>query len=91
MPSAFDRRLFMRLAAGAAALWPAAASGRQAPTPERKVEPGSEELTHYQIGPHLWLRWHNEALLGYRAEALFLAKDHDVNLDAIQGSGSAGR
>jgi hypothetical protein len=69
MPSAFDRRLFLRLTAGVAAAAPTAAlaAATQAPQSARRVEPGSEELTHYQIGPHIWLRWHNEPLLGYRA------------------------
>lgn len=68
MPGPFDRRLFLRVAGtAAAALAAARADAGRAATPQRRVEPGSEELTHYQIGPHIWLRWHNEALLGYRA------------------------
>ena len=63
-----DRRLFMRLAASAAAASPTAlGAATQDSTSQRRVEPGSEELTHYQLGPHIWLRWHNEPLLGYRA------------------------
>ena len=57
----------MRLSAGAAALAAARSAGAQAATGQRRIEPGSEELTHYQLGPHIWLRWHNELLLAYRA------------------------
>ena len=66
MPGFLSRRLFMSLPAGAAALSAARAAGA-AQTGQRRIEPGSEELTHYQIGPHIWLRWHNEVLLSYRA------------------------
>jgi hypothetical protein len=24
--------------------------------PQRRIQPGSEELTHYRIAPHIWLR-----------------------------------
>jgi hypothetical protein len=27
----------------------------------------TDGLTHYQIGPHIWVRWRNEPLLSYRA------------------------
>ena len=65
------RRHFLYLSAAAAAAAPAALlAGRQSTPPDqRRVAPDSEGLTHYQIGPHIWLRWHNEPLLGYRAHA----------------------
>jgi hypothetical protein len=69
MDGPLHRRRFLRLAAGAAA-WPmAAAAIGEAAAGQRRTAPGSEELTHYQIGPHIWVRWHNELLLGYRAHA----------------------
>jgi hypothetical protein len=70
MKSSINRRHFMRLSAAAAAAVPAALTvqGQPAPAPAaRRTAPDSEELTHYQIGPHIWLRWHNEPLLSYRA------------------------
>jgi hypothetical protein len=72
MPIRLDRRHFLGLS-GAAALGASSRSlaaqvAPASPPPgQPRVEPGSEELTHYQIGPHIWLRWHNEALAGYRA------------------------
>lgn len=69
MPSRPTRRRFLRTAAGAAAIAPATVSAARQVTPPgaRRTVPDSEELTHSQIGPHIWLRWHNEPLLGYRA------------------------
>jgi hypothetical protein len=69
MPPRPTRRRFLHLAAGATAVAPAtlAAAGQPAEPGKRRIAPDSEELTHYQIGPHIWLRWHNEPLLGYRA------------------------
>jgi hypothetical protein len=68
MNTHIDRRRFLRLSAGAAAVAPAVLGvADQAADDQRRVAPDSEELTHYQIGPHIWLRWHNEPLLGYRA------------------------
>jgi hypothetical protein len=68
MPIPLGRRPFIRLAAGAAAVLASdAAAGRRPVQGQRRADPGSEELTHYQIGPQIWLRWHNEPLLGYRA------------------------
>lgn len=65
-----SRRRFMRLSAGTVASLPAAlAAGAQSGNDGRRTVPDSDELTHYQIGPHIWLRWHNEPLLGYRAHA----------------------
>jgi hypothetical protein len=67
MPTPSSRRLFIRAAAGAATLALGRVAAARAAAGQRRVEPGSEELTHYQIGPHIWLRWHNEPLLAYRA------------------------
>ena len=67
MRTSSSRRLFIRAAAGAATLAVARAAAAHPAAGQRRVEPGSEELTHYQIGPHVWLRWHNELLLAYRA------------------------
>jgi hypothetical protein len=64
MKSSINRRHFMRLSAAAAAAVPAALTVKGQPSPAaRRTAPDSEELTHYQIGPHIWLRWHNEPLL----------------------------
>jgi hypothetical protein len=69
MSTPINRRHFIRLSAGAALVPPAAlvAGNPGAAGTQRQVAPGSEQLTHYQIGPHIWLRWDNDALLGYRA------------------------
>ena len=61
-----SRRGFLRRCAVAAIpaatpLWAATASAQQQPPA------GAENLTHYQIGPHIWLRWNNEPLTCYRA------------------------
>jgi hypothetical protein len=62
------RRHFIRVSAGAAAAVPIALSdSQQTPGDQSRIAPGSTGLTHYQIGPHIWLRWNNEPLLGYRA------------------------
>jgi hypothetical protein len=72
MPTPLNRRRFVRGALGTAAVAAAAHvtlvdAGQSAPTDGRRTAPDSEELTHYQIGPQIWLRWHNEPLLCYRA------------------------
>ncbi len=66
-----NRRHFLHVSAAAAAAAPAAllAGSQTTPLDQQRVAPDSEGLTHYQIGPHIWLRWHNEPLLGYRAHA----------------------
>lgn len=35
---------------------------------QRHPPPGAEELTHYQLGPQIWLRWNNAPLTSYRAQ-----------------------
>ena len=71
MPPPVTRRGVIRgpcSAAAAAAAAPGTLVGVPQPPPvDRRNAPDSEELTHYQIGPHIWLRWHNEPLLAYRA------------------------
>ncbi|MCC7043953.1 MAG: PmoA family protein [Acidobacteria bacterium] len=68
MSTDLTRRHFMRLSSGLAAAAPAALVGAAQTAPDpRRTAPDSGELTHYQIGPHIWLRWNNEPLLGYRA------------------------
>ena len=69
MKSSINRRHFMRLSTVAVAT-PAAFCSKAQPAPapaQRRVAPDSEELTNYQIGPQIWLRWHNEPLMSYRA------------------------
>lgn len=56
----------MHVSAGAAAAVPVAGLATSQ-ADQRRIVPDSEELTHYQIGPQIWLRWHNEPLLNYRA------------------------
>lgn len=67
MKRPLDRRDFLRCSLAAAAL-PAGAGllARQARA-QQQPPPGAENLTHYQIGPHIWLRWNNEPLTSYRA------------------------
>jgi len=50
------RRRFMHVSAAAV---PAAllAADRVSGAAQEQIAPGSEELTHYQIGPHIWMRW----------------------------------
>jgi hypothetical protein len=71
MPLQLNRRRFVGGVISATAAVTAGArrtgAGQSAPTGGRRAAPDSEDLTHYQIGPHIWLRWHNRPLLAYRA------------------------
>lgn len=68
MKSKISRRHFVRLSTVAAAVVPTTLTVRGQPAASpRQTAPNSEELTHYQIGPHIWLRWNNEPLTSYRA------------------------
>jgi len=68
MTTAMNRRHFVRLSAAASAALPAAFALESTPAAaQTRSAPDSEELTHYQIGPHIWLRWNNEPLTSYRA------------------------
>jgi hypothetical protein len=63
-----QRRQFLRLSVALAAApavlisRPQLALGQQHPPRE------AEQLTHYQVGPHIWLRWDNAPLTSYRAQ-----------------------
>lgn len=61
-----SRRVF--LGGGIAATLPCAASW-SAPVSSAQQQPPAEakDLTHYQLGPHIWLRWNNDPLTSYRA------------------------
>jgi hypothetical protein len=67
MTHPLNRRRFLRLSltAGAVpaafALIPSRLAAQQHPPPE------AEQLTHYQVGPHIWLRWNNAPFTSYRA------------------------
>lgn len=70
-----SRRDLLRLSA-AACMVPAAgaafaAEGRGGATAkvEPKPEPAYEELSAYQEGPQIWIRWNNTLLTSYRAHA----------------------
>lgn len=63
-----NRRSFVRLSAATAAALPAALALKPAAAPaQTRSVPEAEELTHYQIGPQIWLRWNNNPLTSYRA------------------------
>lgn len=69
-PSSLTRRQFVRVSALAAATAPAVLSARGQAAPaagQLRQAPDSADLTHYQIGPQIWLRWNNEPLTSYRA------------------------
>lgn len=69
MPTHQNRRRFLSLSAGVAAAVSATRveATQAAPVPPTRVPTDVDALTHYQIGPHIWVRWQNEPLLGYRA------------------------
>jgi hypothetical protein len=66
------RRDFLKysLAAMAApAVAPSASSlvSTAAAAPAAEAKPAGENLTAYQMGPHVWIRWNNHLLTAYRA------------------------
>jgi hypothetical protein len=68
------RREFLKLSLAAAAaplgveaLTAAAADAPPAVPAAPKIVPEAANLTTYQVGPHIWLRWNNEMLTSYRA------------------------
>lgn len=69
MPTHPNRRQFLCWSAGAAVAVPAPRLGaaQAGPAAQSGVAADATALTHYQIGPHIWLRWQNEPLLSYRA------------------------
>ena len=66
MPSPLDRRLFLSLAAGVR-LRPCPPGTRLQLRPRRRSaqRAGLRGADALPVGPHIWVRWHNEALLGY--------------------------
>jgi hypothetical protein len=67
MNGSLNRRRFLRISLAAAAA-PVALRLPLAPVAaQQQPPPGAEELTHYQVGPHIWLRWNNAPFTSYRA------------------------
>ena len=61
-----SRRTFLKtsaLASGSAVVGLSTAVGGAAPKPVQ----GADQLTAYQLGPHVWVRWNNQLLTSYRA------------------------
>jgi hypothetical protein len=67
MSGPIHRRRFLRLALATAAVTTGVAPGLSRVRAQRQPPPGAEELTAYQVGPHIWLRWNNAPLTSYRA------------------------
>ncbi len=67
MNTSLNRRRFLGLsltaAAGSSVGLLTSRSGRA----QQQPPPGAEELTHYQLGPQIWLRWNNAPFTSYRA------------------------
>jgi hypothetical protein len=62
-----DRRCFLRLSSAvlAAPVMMGRCGGAMA---QQQPPPEAEQLTHYQLGPQVWLRWNNAPLTSYRAQ-----------------------
>ena len=60
----YSRRVFLKTSAVAAA---GLALADVVPTAAPAAQPNGENLTAYQLGPHIWLRWNNQGLTSYRA------------------------
>ena len=68
MKTPMNRRSFVRLSAATAAALPAALALKPvSAAAQARAVPEAEGVTHYQIGPHIWLRWNNGPLISYRA------------------------
>ena len=67
MTSPLHRRDFLKLSLAAAAAPLGIEALAAAPAAEPKSVPEAANLTTYQVGPHIWLRWNNELLTSYRA------------------------
>jgi hypothetical protein len=67
MTGSFDRRRFLRLSLTAAAVPAAIGFNLSRAVAQQQPPPGAEELTSYQVGPHIWLRWNNAPFTSYRA------------------------
>jgi hypothetical protein len=55
-----SRRVFLKTVAAGLALADGTAAAPAG-------QPSSDNLTAYQLGPHIWLRWNNQGLTSYRA------------------------
>ena len=63
-----NRRSFVRLSAATAAVLPAALALKPtSAAAQARAVSEAEGLTHYQIGPQIWLRLSNAPLTSYRA------------------------
>jgi hypothetical protein len=67
MKRSIDRRKFLRLSLGAAALPAMLRIGVSQSLAQQHPPPEAEGLTAYQVGPHIWLRWNNAPFTSYRA------------------------
>nr|ABX10626.1 hypothetical protein 3FN_1 [uncultured planctomycete 3FN] len=64
--ASLSRRTFLKASAlttGIGRRRPEQTASEAAPKPVK----GAEQLTAYQLGPHIWVRWNNELLTSYRA------------------------
>lgn len=67
MDTTLNRRRFLGLSVTAAAATSAGLLGLRTGRAQQQPPPGAEGLTHYQLGPQIWLRWDNAPLTSYRA------------------------
>jgi hypothetical protein len=62
-----QRRHFLRLSMALAAAPAVLVSNQKPALAQRHPPPEAEQLTSYQVGPQIWLRWNNEPFTSYRA------------------------
>ncbi|MHC1767788.1 MAG: DUF6807 family protein [Verrucomicrobiia bacterium] len=62
------RRQFLRLSMAVGAAPALLFSRSQLALAQKHPPPEGEQLTHYQLGPQIWLRWDNAPLTCYRAQ-----------------------
>jgi len=67
MNTTISRRVFLKSSLAATAIPLAVQSNAGAPPAKPAVEPGTDGLTTYQLGPQIWVRWNNRPLTCYRA------------------------